>query len=97
MFFTKKPLDLPTAETALPGRAHSIPTAESHFVNGRPLKGPYPEGLETAIFAMGCFWGVERMFWKIPGSWLKASSIRKELSTIPKSSFLSGAAKAPGR
>jgi len=72
MFFTKKPLDLPTAETALPGRAHSIPTAESHFVNGRPLKGPYPEGLETAIFAMGCFWGVERMFWKLPGVYVTA-------------------------
>jgi len=72
MLFTKS-LELPTADTALPGRAHAIPTAETHFVNGHPLKGPYPEGTETAIFAMGCFWGVERMFWKLPGVWVTAA------------------------
>jgi peptide-methionine (S)-S-oxide reductase len=70
--FGKKTLALPTAEEALPGRAHPIPTAETHFVNGHPLKGPYPEGMETAIFAMGCFWGVERIFWKLPGVWVTA-------------------------
>lgn len=72
MFGAKKSLELPTQETALPGRAHPIPTAETHFVNGRPLKGPYPDGLETAVFAMGCFWGVERIFWKIPGVYVTA-------------------------
>jgi peptide-methionine (S)-S-oxide reductase len=71
MFF-KKPMDLPTAATALPGRPQAIPTAQSHFVNGRPLKGPYPEGLETAYFAMGCFWGVERIFWQVPGVYVTA-------------------------
>lgn len=72
MFGARKSLELPTPETALPGRAHPIPTAETHFVNGRPLKGPYPDGLETAVFAMGCFWGVERIFWKIPGVYVTA-------------------------
>ena len=56
-------LEMPNAATALPGRAAAIPTASHHFVNGRPLKGPYPEGLATAIFGLGCFWGAERKFW----------------------------------
>lgn len=71
MFF-KKTLELPTAEAALPGRPNAIPTATTHFVNHRPLKGPYPEGLKTAVFAMGCFWGVERKFWQVPGVWVTA-------------------------
>ncbi|HEX4709506.1 peptide-methionine (S)-S-oxide reductase MsrA [Phenylobacterium sp.] len=70
--FGRKTLELPSPETALPGRAHPIPTAQTHFVNGRPLKGPYPDGMETAIFAMGCFWGEEKKFWSLPGVWVTA-------------------------
>lgn len=72
MFFFKKSLDLPTADEALTGRVTPLRTATNHFVNHNPLKGPYPEGFETAIFALGCFWGAERKFWQRPGVWVTA-------------------------
>src|SRR6202011_1276161 len=64
MFMFKKKLEMPSAATALPGRTAPIPTASHHFVNGRPLKGPFPQGIGTALFGMGCFWGAERKFWE---------------------------------
>ncbi|MGS1094125.1 peptide-methionine (S)-S-oxide reductase MsrA [Aquamicrobium terrae] len=67
-----KKATLPKAEEALPGRDKPIPTAQKHYVNGNPLKGPYPEGLETALFGMGCFWGAERLFWQTAGVWATA-------------------------
>ena len=67
MFSFRKRLTLPSAAEALPGRPSPLPTAERHFVNGRPLKGPYPEGLETIVVGLGCFWGAERKFWQLPG------------------------------
>ncbi|WP_292072705.1 peptide-methionine (S)-S-oxide reductase MsrA [Brevundimonas sp. UBA7534] len=68
----QKSAELPTAETALPGRAEPLRTDEVHYVKGRPLKGPHPDGFQTAIFGMGCFWGVERIFWNLPGVWVTA-------------------------
>jgi peptide-methionine (S)-S-oxide reductase len=65
MLFTRKSLDVPTAATALPGRATPIPTAIHHFINGHKLQPPYPEGMEQAVFALGCFWGAERKFWEL--------------------------------
>ena len=67
-----KKTTMPTEETALPGREEALAVPEAHFVNGRPLKGPYPEGLETIYLGMGCFWGAERLFWKTPGVWVTA-------------------------
>jgi peptide-methionine (S)-S-oxide reductase len=64
MLFSRKKLQIPTAAEALPGRADPIHTAETHFVNGRALAPPYPEGFETIQFGMGCFWGAERKFWR---------------------------------
>lgn len=58
------------AENALPGRAQPLPTAETHFLSGIALKSPVPAGMEEAMFAMGCFWGVERKFWQVEGVWL---------------------------
>jgi peptide-methionine (S)-S-oxide reductase len=65
MFTFRKKTEMPAAADALPGRQAPIPTAETHFVNQRPLKGPYPQGAETAMFGLGCFWGAERKFWEL--------------------------------
>ena len=65
MFTLKRKSEMPSAAQALPGRSTPIPTAAKHFINGRELKGPYPEGLETAMFGIGCFWGAERKFWEL--------------------------------
>src|SRR5829696_1337452 len=73
MFLFRKSLEIPSAAEALPGRPTPIPTAERHFVNGRPLKGPYPEGMETVVFGLGCFWGAERAFWSRDGVWVTAA------------------------
>ena len=70
MFFTRKSMEMVRPEDALPRRAEPLPTAETHFLTGIPLKSPVPEGMAEAMFGMGCFWGVERKFWQTPGVWL---------------------------
>lgn len=67
MFFRSKPTTIPGADTALPGRAAAMPIEPAHFVNGAPLKGPYPANADIIYFGLGCFWGAERLFWELPG------------------------------
>jgi peptide-methionine (S)-S-oxide reductase len=68
-----KPRTTPSHAEALPGRAESMPVPEKHFVNGHRLQPPFPDGLERAMFAMGCFWGVERKFWQLNGVYTTAA------------------------
>lgn len=63
----KNTKEMPEATDALPGRDTAVMVPSAHFINGKALDGPYPEGLETAVFGMGCFWGAERRFWEVPG------------------------------
>ena len=72
MIFARKKAEMTDAARALPGRASAIATASTHFVNGNPLKGPYPAGSEQIVVAMGCYWGAERKFWELPGVWVTA-------------------------
>ncbi len=67
---TRRKSEMVAPEEALPGRDAPIATAETHFLSGRPLKAPVPDGMAEAVFGMGCFWGVERIFWNLPGVWL---------------------------
>jgi len=63
---------MPTATEALPGREESMPVPERHYVNGHPLQAPFPEGMQQAMFGLGCFWGAERKFWEAPGVYTTA-------------------------
>jgi peptide-methionine (S)-S-oxide reductase len=72
MLFGRQKLRLPAPDEALPGRDAEMPVARDHAVLGTPLKPPFPEGVETAVFGLGCFWGAERLFWQIPGVYTTA-------------------------
>ncbi|HEX2136915.1 MAG TPA: peptide-methionine (S)-S-oxide reductase MsrA [Microvirga sp.] len=84
MLFARKSLHLPAPAEALPGRSQPIATAERHFVTGRPLQGPYPEGMQKAVFGLGCFWGAERKFWQLgDGIWVTAVGYAGGLTPNP--------------
>jgi peptide-methionine (S)-S-oxide reductase len=65
--FMKKTSQLLPASSTLPGRSAAMEVPDKHFVNGHPIKGPFPAGMQTAVFGMGCFWGAERLFWQTKG------------------------------
>ncbi|MDH1867289.1 peptide-methionine (S)-S-oxide reductase MsrA [Pseudomonas sihuiensis] len=74
---------LPTAEQALPGRTEAMPVADTHYVNGNPIKAPFPAGLQQAVFGLGCFWGAERRFWQQPGVFSTAAGYAGGLTPNP--------------
>jgi peptide-methionine (S)-S-oxide reductase len=72
MFGSKSKLQVPSEQDALPGRATPMPVPATHAANGHPISPPFPEGLAQAVFALGCFWGAERLFWRTDGVWVTA-------------------------
>jgi len=72
MFGAGRMTILPTPSEALPGRDEKMPVPEKHFVNGNPLQAPFPDGMQQALFGLGCFWGAERKFWEMPGVYTTA-------------------------
>jgi peptide-methionine (S)-S-oxide reductase len=71
--FGRKSLEMPTPDTAMPGRDREMPVPATHDVLGTPLRPPFPAGLEQAVFGLGCFWGAERKFWQVPGVFTTAA------------------------
>jgi peptide-methionine (S)-S-oxide reductase len=71
--FMKKMKTLLPADSTLPGRAGKVPVPEAHFINGNAIAPPFPQGMEQAVFGLGCFWGAERLFWKITGVYSTAA------------------------
>ena len=65
LFFSKA--EMPAPDKALPGRQEALAVSNRHFVNGNPIQGPFPAGLQEAVFGLGCFWGAERIFWQLDG------------------------------
>lgn len=67
MWFSQRKLEIPNAEEALPGRDTPLSVPKKHFATGNSMESPFPDGMEKIVFALGCFWGAERLFWEIPG------------------------------
>ena len=83
LFDIRKKHSMPTPDTALPGRADEMPVAAVHYVNGNPLRGPFPGHLQQAVFGMGCFWGVERKYWQVDGVFTTAAGYAAGLTPNP--------------
>jgi len=84
MFLFGKSSTMPSADSALPGRDEPVlPDPAPHAVSGRPIAGPYPDGLEVAEFALGCFWGEEQAFWGVPGVWVTAVGYQGGITPNP--------------
>lgn len=83
MFLFRKKTELPTAKDALPGRDRPMPVSNRHFVNGHPIKPPFPEPMQQVLFGMGCFWGAERAFWQQPGVYTTAVGYAGGLTPNP--------------
>ena len=83
MWYSRKSAEMPSPEMALPGRQDVMEVPSHHFVNGNPLRPPFPEGLEMAVFAMGCFWGAERLFWRTQGVYTTAAGYAGGLTPNP--------------
>ena len=79
----QKSMDLPTADTALPGREQQVAVPEQHFVNGHPLVAPFPDNMQLAVFGMGCFWGAERQFWEKEGVYSTAAGYAAGITPNP--------------
>jgi len=79
----QKSMDLPTADTALPGREQQVAVPEQHFVNGHPLVAPFPDNMQLAVFGMGCFWGAERRFWEKEGVYSTAAGYTAGVTPNP--------------
>ncbi|RLQ23802.1 peptide-methionine (S)-S-oxide reductase MsrA [Seongchinamella sediminis] len=83
LFELRKKHAMPSADTALAGREEPLPVPDTHYVNGNPMRGPWPEAMRLAMFGMGCFWGVERMFWQLPGVYSTAAGYAAGLTPNP--------------
>ncbi|MCB9544933.1 MAG: peptide-methionine (S)-S-oxide reductase MsrA [Myxococcales bacterium] len=85
MFFSRKPLTVPAPADCLPGRAQPMPGATAHAVHGHRIRPPFPAGLQTAVFGMGCFWGAERRFWQTAGVY--ATAVGYAAGTTPNPTY----------